>query len=56
MKIIPIALIASVLLQSQLKAQPVKYLLHDNWKAKRASDLTLDGSVITGPITSPKDG
>ncbi len=53
MKIIPIALIASILLQSQLEAQPAKYLLHDNWKAKRASDLTLDGSAITGPDYKP---
>ncbi len=54
MKIIPITLIASILLQSQLEAQPVKYLLHDNWKAKRASDLTLDGSAITGPDYKPE--
>ncbi len=53
MKIIPIALIASILLQSQLEAQPAKYLLHENWKAKRASDLTLDGSAITGPDYKP---
>lgn len=36
------------MLQSNTLAQPVKYLLHDNWKAKRVSDVTLDGSVITG--------
>ena len=32
----------------QALAQPVEYPLHDNWKAKRAADITVDGSVITG--------
>ena len=48
MKIIPIILIAFILLQKYALAQPVKYLLHDNWKAKRTTDVSLDGSVITG--------
>ncbi len=48
MKIIPIVLITFIMLQSYALAQPVKYLLHDNWKAKRVSDVTADGSEITG--------
>lgn len=28
--------------------QPVKFDLHDNWKAKRASDIQADGTEITG--------
>jgi hypothetical protein len=54
MKIIPVALIAFILLQSHMLAQPVKYLLHDSWKAKRVSDITLDGSVITGTDYKPE--
>ena len=42
------------MLQSNMLAQPVKYLLHDNWKAKRVSDVTLDGSVITGTDYKPE--
>jgi hypothetical protein len=54
MKVIPVALIAFIMLQSHTLAQPVKYLLHDNWKAKRVSDVTLDGSVITGTDYKPE--
>ncbi len=48
MKIIPFVLVAFILSQSHVIAQPVKYLLHDNWKAKRVTDVTADGSEITG--------
>ena len=54
MKIIPVTLIAFIILQSHILAQPAKYLLHDNWKAKRVSDVTLDGSVITGTDYKPE--
>ena len=54
MKIIPVTLIAFIMLQSHTLAQPVKYLLHDNWKAKRVSDVTADGSVITGADYKPE--
>jgi hypothetical protein len=53
MKIIPVTLMVIIMLQSHTLAQPVKYLLHDNWKAKRVSDVTLDGSVITGTDYKP---
>ena len=56
MKIFPVTLIAIIMLQSSMLAQPAKYLLHDNWKAKRVSDVTLDGSVITGADYKPRDG
>jgi hypothetical protein len=53
MKIIPIVLIAFLMLPTTAKAQPVKYLLHDNWKAKRVTDVTADGSEITGTDYKP---
>jgi Beta-galactosidase/beta-glucuronidase len=48
MKIVPIILIAFFMLQTPAKPQPVKYLLHENWKAKRVTDVIADGSEITG--------
>ena len=42
------------MLQSNMLAQPVNYLLHDDWKAKRVSDVILDGSVITGTDFKPE--
>ena len=53
MKIIPSVLIALIMLKSYVLAQPVKYLLHDNWKAKRVTDVTYDGSEITGSDYKP---
>ena len=47
MKIISYSLIFIIFLQLNTKAQPVKYLLHDNWKAKRVTDVTGDGSDLT---------
>jgi mannosylglycoprotein endo-beta-mannosidase len=37
-----------VIMPIQASAQSVEYPLHDNWKAKRAADITADGSMITG--------
>ncbi len=54
MKIFPVVMIAFILLQSQLQAQPSGFLLHDSWKAKRASDVVPDGSVLTGPDYKPE--
>jgi hypothetical protein len=54
MRIIPVVLIAFIMLQSHALAQPVKYLLHDNWKAKRVADVTADGSEITGTDYKPE--
>jgi len=34
--------------------QPAKFLLHDNWKAKRATDILLDGSEITAAGFKPE--
>jgi mannosylglycoprotein endo-beta-mannosidase len=48
MKIIPVTLIFFNMLQLQVQAQPSRYLLHDNWKAKRVSDVISDGTEITG--------
>lgn len=48
MKRIPSVLLVLIMLQLNAIAQPAKYLLHDNWKAKRATDVTADGSEMTG--------
>ena len=48
MKINLFYLVLLVILPAQLLSQPVEYPLHNNWKAKRAADITADGSVITG--------
>jgi len=48
MKRITFPLIVFLMLQLTAMAQPVKYLLPDNWKAKRAMDIPADGSEITG--------
>ncbi|MBK7711412.1 MAG: glycosyl hydrolase [Bacteroidales bacterium] len=48
MKINLFYLIMLVVLPLQALAQPVEYPLNDNWKAKRATDITADGTVITG--------
>jgi len=53
MKIIPVTLIAFIMMQSYTLAQPAKILLHDNWKAKRASDVIQDGTEITAAPYKP---
>jgi hypothetical protein len=47
MKMIQFLLSVLLLLPAQLPAQSDEYLLHDNWKAKRAADVTVDGCEIT---------
>jgi mannosylglycoprotein endo-beta-mannosidase len=54
MKIIPIILFAFYLSQFCSWAQPAKFLLHENWKAKRVTDVTADGSEITGNDYNPE--
>jgi mannosylglycoprotein endo-beta-mannosidase len=53
-KITQIVLAGFIMLHQQVLAQPVRYLLHDNWKAKRATDINLDGSEITGTSYKPE--
>ena len=48
MKIYSLSLITFILFHVASPAQPSKYFLHDGWKAKRATDVTQDGSVLTG--------
>lgn len=48
MKKISIFLIVFIILPFYASSQPGKYLLHDNWKAKRVTDIITDGSEITG--------
>lgn len=36
------------ILSLKITAQSREFLLHDNWKAKRATDVTSDGNEITG--------
>ncbi len=43
-----------LLIPSILKAQPGEYSLPDHWKARRASDLLIDGTVITGNNYKPE--
>ena len=46
-------LLLSLLLSLNISGQPGKFLLHDNWKAKRAVDVTVDGTEITGTGFKP---
>jgi hypothetical protein len=48
MRIITVSLAVFIIVSLNSLAQPAKYLLHDNWKAKRAVDVTADGTEITG--------
>jgi mannosylglycoprotein endo-beta-mannosidase len=48
MKKIQFFLVALLLLPINCLTQPVKFNLHDNWKAKRAADIPADGTEITG--------
>jgi mannosylglycoprotein endo-beta-mannosidase len=54
MKITLSFLIVSLLMPLNLLAQPDEYLLKDNRKAKRATDLTADGTEITGADFKPE--
>jgi len=48
MRIIIVSLAMFIILSLNSLAQPAKFLLHDNWKANRAVDVTADGTEITG--------
>jgi mannosylglycoprotein endo-beta-mannosidase len=54
MKIISFILSGMIMLQEQAYVQPVSYLLHDNWKAKRCSDIITDGNEITSEDFKPE--
>jgi len=47
-------LIIMVALPLQILAQPTEYLLNENWKAKRATDISVDGSVLTSGEFKPE--
>jgi hypothetical protein len=42
-----------IILTSDLFTQPVTVLLHNNWKAKNATDILLDGTELTGAGFNP---
>jgi hypothetical protein len=54
MKLTLSLLIVSLLIPLNLIAQPDEYLLKDNWKAKRSTDVTADGTEITGADFKPE--
>lgn len=47
MKKIFLVLTALIFLVPELCSQPVSVLLHNNWKAKRATDILIDGTELT---------
>jgi len=47
-------LVILVIFQMQLPGQPVIFLLDDNWKARRATDVLIDGTEITGAAFKPE--
>ena len=47
MKKLSLLFITMVILPLQLLSQPVIFQLHDNWKAKKASDVMIDGTELT---------
>lgn len=53
MKRITLYVIVLIMLPLSLLAQPDKYLLHNNWKAKRVTDVLKDGTEITGTDYKP---
>ncbi len=54
MKFTPLSLILLFVCSLNALAQPQTRLLHDNWKAKRATDILVDGTEITGTDYHPK--
>jgi mannosylglycoprotein endo-beta-mannosidase len=48
MKTILFCLAILLMIPVPTNAQPVRYQLNDNWKAKRATDVASDGTEITG--------
>ena len=49
--LIPVVLVIMAL---NLSAQPATFLLHDNWKAKKAVDVLIDGTEITNVSFKPE--
>jgi len=47
-------LLALMMLTLQVSTQPCKFLLHDMWKAKRATDVLADGTEITSVDFKPQ--
>jgi len=53
MKVNLLLIAALITVSFNIEAQPVKFLLHDSWKAKRAIDVKIDGTEITDPGFKP---
>ena len=53
MKVNLLVIAALITVSFNIEAQPVKFLLHDSWKAKRAIDVKIDGTEITDPGFKP---
>ena len=53
MKVNLLVIAALITVSFNIEAQPVKFLLHDGWKAKRAIDVKIDGTEITDPGFKP---
>ncbi len=49
-----LCLITVILLSLELFSQPASVLLHDGWKARKASDILIDGTEITGTAFKPE--
>ena len=47
-------LIVLAIMPFQLLSQPFIHPFNDNWKAKRASDVLIDGSQLTGMKFNPE--
>ena len=48
MKTLLIILFCVLVMQAHAWGQPVGIILHENWKAKRCTDVIADGNIITG--------
>ncbi len=53
MKVNLLVIAALITVSFNIEAQPVKFLLYDAWKAKRAIDVKIDGTEITDPGFKP---
>ena len=54
MKRIYLILIVLIIIPFQLLSQPLLYPLNENWKAKRASDVLIDGNELTSLKFNPE--
>jgi len=54
MKAISLSLLVFIMMQFEALTQPVQLLLNENWKAKRAIDITSDGTEITSANFKPE--